>query len=99
VRQRQNGWVLVLFVAYGFAVAALILAVPQLAAGGGLPPAPWDFWWVFLAVTPHAAAAALWPGVRAGRFSRWAVGLFWLAAVALGAWLQWASFYLHSYAK
>ena len=98
MRQRQNGWVLALFVAYVFAVAAIILAVPRLSSAV-LPPAPWDFWWVFLVMTPHAAAAALRPGVRSGRFSRWAVGVFWAAAVALGAWLQWASFYLHSYAK
>ena len=96
--QRQNGWVLVLFVGYVVAVGALILAVPRLSSAV-LPPAPWDFWWVFLVLTPHAAAATLWPGVRSGRFSRWAVVVFWLAAVALGAWLQWASFWLHSYAK
>ena len=96
--QRQDEWVLALFVAYLFAVGVAILGVPRLSSGG-LPPAPWDFWWVFLVLTPHAATAALWPGVRSGRFSRWAVGAFWLAAVALGAWLQWVSFYLHSYAK
>jgi hypothetical protein len=98
VRHRQNGWVLALFVAYVIAVGALILAVPRLSSAV-VPPGPWDFWWVFLVLTPHTAAAALWLGVRSGWFSRWTVVAFWLAAVALGAFLQFASSYLHSYAK
>jgi hypothetical protein len=94
VAERRNGWVLALFVAYVFAVGGLILAVPQYCS---IPP--WEFWWVFLALTPHCSAAALWPGVWSGRFSRWAVVVFWLASVALGVWLQWVSFWLFSYAK
>ena len=91
--QRQNGWLVVWFIAYVFAVAAAIVAVPQLSTSA-LPLLPWDFWWVFLVLTPHLGAAALWPSVRAGWYSRWAVGLFWVAAVILGAWLQLISFLL-----
>jgi hypothetical protein len=98
VGHHQNGWLAALFVGYVLAVGAAVLAVPRLWPGA-LPPGPWDFWWVFVVLTPHAAAAALWPGVRAGRFSRWAVGLFWLAAMVLGVGLWALGQYLYSYAK
>jgi hypothetical protein len=87
--QPQNGWLVVWFVGYVVAVGGLFLGLPRLLAQPYLMP--WDYWWVFLLVTPTAAAGALGLGVRAGWFSGWAVGLFYLAAVALGLGLGWFS--------
>jgi hypothetical protein len=92
VRQPQNGWLIAWFAGYVVGVGVLFLTLPRLLAQPYLMP--WDYWWVFLVVTPTAAVGALGLGVRAGRFSGWAVGLFYLAAVALGLWLGWFSYQL-----
>lgn len=88
----QNGWLVAWFAGYVVGVGVLFLGLPQLLAQPYLMP--WDYWWVFLLVTPTAAAGLVGLGVRAGRFSGWAVGLFYLAAVALGLWLGWFSYQL-----
>jgi hypothetical protein len=89
VQPRQNEWLLAWFAGYVVAVGVLFLALPRLLTQPYLMP--WDYWWVFLLVTPTAAIGVLGLGGRAGRFSGWAVGLFYLAAVALGLWLGWFS--------
>ena len=89
MRQPRNGWLIAWFAGYAAAVAALFLGLPRLLGQPYLMP--WDYWWVFLLVTPTAAVGALGLGVRAGRFSGWAVGLFYSAAVALGLCLGWLS--------
>lgn len=80
------------FAGYAVAVGVLFLALPRLLAQPYLMP--WDYWWAFLLLTPPAAGGVLGMGVRAGRFSGWAVGLFYLAAVALGLVLGWFSYQL-----
>lgn len=89
MQQPQNVWLVAGFAGYAVGVGVLFLNLPRLLARIDL--FPWDYWWVFLLVTPAAAAGVLGAGVRAGRFSAWAVGLFYLAAVALGLWLGWFS--------
>src|SRR5262249_43427908 len=92
VRQRQNRWLPVWFVGYLVGVGGLFLSLPRLLAQPYLMP--WDYWWVFLLVTPTVAAGFVALGIRSGRFSGWAVSLFYLAAVALGLWLGWFSYQL-----
>jgi hypothetical protein len=92
VVQRRNGRLVAWFAAYVVAVGVLFLALPRLLAQPYLRP--WDYSWIFLLVTPNVAVAALAPGVRAGRCNALAVGLFYLAAVALGLWLGWFSYQL-----
>jgi hypothetical protein len=80
------------FAGYATGTVLLFLLLPRLL---GQPYVmPWDYWWVFLIVTPAVAACTLGLGVPSGRFSGWAVGLFYLAAVALGLWLGWFSYQL-----
>ena len=87
--QRCNGRLMAWFGAYVVAVGVLFLALPRLLAEPYLRP--WDYSCVFLLVTPTIAVAALAPGVRARRYNALAVGLFYLAAVAVGLWLGWFS--------
>ncbi len=92
MRDRRNARLVAWFAGYAVAVGALFLTLPRLLARPYLMP--WDYWWVFVLVTPAAAVAAVGSGVRAGVYSGWAVGLFYLAAVALGLWLGWFSYQL-----
>jgi hypothetical protein len=86
--RRLPGW----FVGYAIAVAALYLGTPRLF--GLRYVMPWDYWWVFLIVTPAVAAGLLGLGVRSGRFSGRAVAAFYLAAVVLGLGIGWLSYQL-----
>jgi hypothetical protein len=92
IGERNNGWLIAWFIAYVFAVGAVVFSV--LALGLGLLLPPWDCWWVFLFVTPQIAALQLLAVRKGGHFSKWAIGLFWLAAVALGLWMQWVSYWM-----
>lgn len=80
------------FAGYAIGTGLLFLFLPRLLAQPYLMP--WDYWWVFLIVTPAVAAGILGLGVRSGRFSGWAVVLFYLGAVALGLGCGWFSYQL-----
>ncbi len=89
MRGPQNGWLVAWFAGYVAVVGALFVSLPRLLSQPYLMP--WDYWWVFLLVTPTVAVGVLAWGVRVGRFSGWAVRLFALAAAALGMGLGWLS--------
>ena len=89
---RQNAPLLIWFVLYVVVVGTMYLSFPRIF---GLRYAmPWDYWWVFLIVTPAVAAGVLSIGVRTGRYSGSAVAVFYLAAVAIGLSLGWLSYQL-----
>jgi hypothetical protein len=88
----HNRWLPVWFVGYTVGVGVLYLSIPWLF--GLRYTMPWDYWWIFLVVTPHVAVGLLTIGVRSGRFSGWGVLLFYLASIALGLWLGWFSYQL-----
>jgi hypothetical protein len=88
-RDRRLIWY---FAANVVGTGLLFLFLPRLLRQPYLMP--WDYWWVFLLVTPTTAAGALAIGVHAGRLHGWAVGLFYLAAVALELGYGWIGFQL-----
>ena len=93
MRQTKNGWLMAWFGVYVLVVGALFLGLPRLLGQPSLMP--WDYWWMFLMVTPAIAACALGLAARSGHFNGWAVGAFFLCAIALGLFLGWFSDHLH----
>jgi hypothetical protein len=84
--QRKNSWLLAWFGAYFVCVGVLFFFLPRLLSKPYLMP--WHYSPMFL-FTPFIAMLFLGIGVRSGRFSGWAVGLFFLAAIGLGLGLYW----------
>lgn len=89
MRPRRNEWLVPLFVGYLLVVGGMFFTLPRLTQFRLMP---WDYWWGFLLFTPTVTTGILGLCVRAGWFSGWAVGLFFLAAVALGLFLGWITF-------
>ena len=85
----QNKWLPLWFVAYLIAMGLLFLMLPRLL--GDPLMMPWDYWWLFLIVTPTFAVGILFQleGLR-----KQAIGLFYLGAVAFGLFLGWISYAL-----
>jgi hypothetical protein len=88
----RDVWLPVYFFGYLVGVGLLYLFLPRLLRQPYLMP--WDYWWLFLFVTPTIAAGILGWQVRTGRLSRGAAVAFVVAAVLLGAFLGWFSFEL-----
>ncbi len=89
MRQHQNRWLLIWFAAYFISVCGLFVGLPRLLADPYL--ITWNYWWVFLIITPTIAVGIL--GLS-NRFSGLAVLMFYLAAVTLGLFLGWFSLWL-----
>ena len=82
------GW----FVAYVVGTVALFLSIPWLGRlSDSLPLMPWDYWWVFLFITPLLSAIVLGQQAQAGRFSWLGVTVFVIAALLLGLFYGWFS--------
>ena len=83
------GW----FVVYVVCTVVLFVSIPLLGRlFDPIPPMPWDYWWVFLFVTPLPPAIILGRTAHAGRFSRIGVAVFLIAALLLGVFYRWFSY-------
>ena len=81
------------YLAYFGATVVLFLAIPLI---GRLltpyPPLPWEYWWVFLYVTPLLSAIVLIREARTGRFTWFGTAVFMIAALMLGVIYRWFSY-------
>ena len=83
------GW----FFAYAVGTVVLFVSIPLLGRLlAPIPPMPWEYWWVFLFVTPLLPAVVLVREARAGRFSWVGVVVFLIVALTLGAFYRWFSY-------
>ncbi len=82
----------VYFVIYTLVTASLFLFLPKILAQPYLMP--WDYWWVFLIITPSLVGLFLRQSVRKGQFTVTGVLGFVLAAIVLGLFYGWFSYQL-----
>ena len=80
------------FVIYTLVTASLFLLLPMFLAQPYLMP--WDYWWLFLVITPSLVGLLLRRWVGKGQFTSAGVLVFVFAAMALGLFYGWFSYQL-----
>lgn len=80
------------FVCYAGVTGLLYLFLPRLLGQPYLMP--WDYWWVFLLITPPLVGGLLGWQVQRGKYTKFGVLLFVLAAILLGIFYGWFSYEL-----
>jgi hypothetical protein len=83
----QDLWLPFYFLGYVLTTGLLFIFLPRFVGDPYLMP--WDYSWVFLAVSPSIAGLPLIPGVRSGRFRGSAVAVFVAGTLLLGVGYWW----------